>query len=224
MLSTILMLVAVFVACATMGIRHLKRPDPALSSRKINIVSSSPNLDRVLGKYQRFIGDDYTGYRNHVYRVLTYALHYLDGEKAQEGLVLKYLPVIESALAYHDIALWTDQTLTYLEPSLDRAKWEFESTYAEDELRLLHNIIYWHHKITPFEGENAAIVNAVRKADWIDATEGIVNHGMPPAHIQTVTAAIPDAGFHDMLQSIGKKLYGGDIKRIVTETLSIFRW
>jgi hypothetical protein len=203
---------------------NLRRSDPSVANRKINVQTSSPHLEKVLRNYEELIGADYEGYRNHIYRVLTYSLHFLDGDKTQDGKVLKYLPLIEAALVYHDIGLWTDRRLSYLEPSSFRAKQEFEGMYSETELELLHNIIYWHHKVTPFVGENAEIVNAVRKADWIDATFGAVNHGMPRHHINAVNAALAEAGFHNMLAGIGPRYYGNDVLRIVTELSSIFKW
>lgn len=74
--------------------------------------------------------------------------------------------------------------------------------------QLLGDIIYWHHKLTPFRGPNAEIVNAVRKADWIDATAGLVRKGMPKACVRKVTATVPAAGFYDTLKRIGPELTG----------------
>lgn len=50
------------------------------------------------------------GYRNHIYRTITYAMHFL--ENAEE-----YERIVEAAFVYHDIGLWTDRKLAYLEPS-----------------------------------------------------------------------------------------------------------
>ena len=202
----------------------LRRENPTVASRKINVQTSSPHLDKLLNDYKDLIAGDFQGYRNHIYRVLTYTLHFLDGDSTQDGKVLKYLPVIEAAIVYHDIGLWTDRKLSYLEPSTFRAKEHFDGIYSEQELRLLHNIIYWHHKITPFIGDNDAIVNAVRKADWIDATFGLVNYGMSGKHIQTVNDALPEAGFHATLAAIGPRYYGYDIIRIIRELSTILKW
>ena len=113
------------------------------------------------------------------------------------------MPVIEDALVFHDIGLWTDKQLLYLEPSSFRAKEALQSEYSKEELILLHNIIFWHHKVTDFEGEHADIVNVVRKADWIDATMGLVNFGMPNSHMKEVNAALSESGFHRTLVEIG---------------------
>jgi len=43
-----------------------------------------------------------------VYRTITYAMAFLDGAAEDERLV-------ETAMVYHDIGLWTDRELAYLE-------------------------------------------------------------------------------------------------------------
>ena len=158
------------------------------------------------------------GYRNHIYRVFTFANHFLEGK-----LNSKFKKVVEIGLVYHDIALWTDKKLAYLEPSAERAQQVCKNRMNDDELSLLYDIIYWHHKITPFEGKHEDIVNAVRKADWIDATLGVVSYGMPFNHINKVKSQLPNNGFHATLAGFGPRLRGWNIYRIVTELGSIFK-
>eukprot|EP00954_Amorphochlora_amoebiformis_P010267 802499-Amorphochlora_amoeboformis.AAC.1 len=52
------------------------------------------------GRYPDIIGDDYAGYRGHIYRTLSFSLHFLANETHRGA--------IEAALVYHDIGLWTD--------------------------------------------------------------------------------------------------------------------
>ena len=164
------------------------------------------------------MGSDYEAYRGHVLRVKTYAMHFLNNPDRYAD----FKKAISMGLAYHDIALWTDHTLAYLEPSRDRAARDMVS-FNEEEKELVQNIIYWHHKITPFEGPNADIVNAIRKADWIDASQGLIHQGMPKKHILKTVKAIPYAGFHNILMGFGSKLYGNDFVRIVSEISSIYK-
>lgn len=144
-----------------------------------------------------------------------------DVEKIVEKKQL--LPVIGAALVYHDLGLWTDHVLSYLEPSWDRAEKKYRGTFSEEQLVLLHDIIDAHHKITPFEGPNAVVVNAVRKADWIDASQGLISKSMPRHHIHAVLQHIPNAGFHDALLQFGPKLYGWNVFAIVKGVFGIFR-
>lgn len=167
----------------------------------IEVITRSDRVEALLELYREDLDRDYDGYRGHVYRVLSYAMHFLGGEHTARV-------AIETALVYHDLGLWTDKEIAYLEPSIERAQQSNASKSWGHDPELLRNIIYWHHKITPFRGPNADVVNAVRKADWIDATAGVVRAGMPKRHIQKVTDAIPAAGFHDALKRIGPELTG----------------
>lgn len=76
----------------------------------ITIKEERPRVEELLARYRAVIGSDYDGYRNHVYRVITYAMHFLNDAPEHEQLV-------ETAFVYHDIGLWTDHELAYLEPS-----------------------------------------------------------------------------------------------------------
>jgi hypothetical protein len=155
------------------------------------------------------------------------------------------------ALAYHDIGLWTDGTLAYLEPSMARADEAWSTRLEPEAMQLVRDIIHWHHKVTPFQGPFEEVrnrprpevkhsgrsvmlvglalsyafgrvcniglplryalwkvVNAVRRGDWIDASNGAVAAGMPRAHIETVKEAIPHEGFYDVLGGFPARLVG----------------
>ena len=205
------------VAVAALVAFIILRADNMALRTDIDIIDHAVEVENYLQPYKDMMGSDYDGYKGHIYRVLTYSMHFLRGDKT-------YYKAIAAALVYHDIGLWTDKKLTYLEPSSDRAKEKLSSDFNEEELSLIHDIIYWHHKITPFEGNYEDIVNAVRRADWIDATRGVINQGMPDIHIANVQKQIPNAGFHKFLREIGSRIHGNDIYKIVTEMSSIFKW
>jgi hypothetical protein len=194
--------------------------DPALKS-PLDVKASDPIIDEYLAKYADVIGDDMTAYKGHLLRVESYAYHFL-GQGASVDTETRR--AVSAALAYHDIALWTDLTLAYLEPSRDRAARDLKASFNAEQLELIENIIYWHHKITPFEGPHADIVNAVRKADWVDATMGTVHFGMPTHCISKAVQSIPYAGFHQVLMGYGSKLYGNNFIRIVSEISSIYKY
>ena len=55
------------------------------------------------------------------------------------------------ALVYHDIGLWTDSDLAYLEPSCAAAaQAAIKLGMTEGDKSLLHDIIFWHHKVRHF--------------------------------------------------------------------------
>ena len=183
----------------------------------IVIKTSRLRLDAIFAPYVDMIGRDYPGYRNHVERTVTYAMHFLEGDPAAE-------PVVETAMAYHDIGLWTDHALAYLEPSeavalADNAKhgWGFDPD-------LLQGIIHWHHKVFPYRGPHAEIIEACRRADWIDASQGWLRKGMPRRSIREVEHAFPNLGFHATLLRLAKDIGGSTLGGGITVIRGIVKW
>jgi hypothetical protein len=168
----------------------------------ITIIDKDDVVERELAPLRACIGEDFDGYRNHVYRVLTYAMHFLDGEP-------RWREPIAFALAYHDVGLWTDRALAYLEPSERHAE-DARATSAFDlNPTLIRDLIHWHHKVTPFRGDNARVVNAVRKADWIDASGGRLLKGLSRRQVVEVMTAIPPLGFYETLTRLPGELNHG---------------
>ena len=189
-------------------------------SQDIEVISTSEEVEKYLTPYRSLIGADYNGYRGHIYRVLTYSLHFL---KASEGGIRdEMIDALSAALVFHDIGLWTAGRLDYLDPSIEEAFTKL--SLSEEAMNLVRDVILYHHKVTPFSGPNADIVNAARKADWIDATMGLVSKGMPKEHIHKVESEIANAGFHDTLKGFGGRLRGWNVPLMVVEMGSIFRW
>ncbi|WP_281188102.1 hypothetical protein [Vibrio harveyi] len=68
---------------------------------QIEIKRDRPRVELLFAKYKEQLGDDFPGYRNHVYRTITYAMYFLGNDE-------QYEPLVETAFVYHDIGLWTD--------------------------------------------------------------------------------------------------------------------
>lgn len=183
----------------------------------IVIKTERPRIDGILATYAPRIGGDLPAYRNHVYRVVTYAMHFLGGDAAAERAV-------ETALAYHDIGLWTDGALAYLEPSEAVALADNERHGWGLDPALLRGIIHWHHKVWRYRGPDARIIEACRKADWIDASQGWVRKGMPREAIRAVEASFPNLGFHAALLRLAKDLGGSTLSGGLAVTRGIVRW
>jgi hypothetical protein len=126
--------------------------------------------------------------------------------------------------------------LDYLDPSVELMKWdqaqlrqvqkanpdEFASPIpilAKEDLKLATEIILQHHKVTPWttegQGPNKehsqkmeALVNAVRCADWADATLGVIRFGglLSLDYMAYVYRQLPDAGFHETLGRMASRL------------------
>lgn len=216
-------------------------------------------LDYYLEKHHKQIGDDYVPYRNHCLRVLAFTKYFLSLEDIQ--LEPHVFNIIAMALAYHDIALWTDGELDYLEPSAaqmsQRVQEEMKqskqaetdegalyvpktwhwSTFEEDS-NIAKAIILQHHKFTDYDHDKASgdanesgiqlqhmneIVNAVRKADWADATMGIIRFGLPQSLLEAAYETIPDEGFHYVLLKMGPRLSPNSLVGQL-QVLKILKW
>jgi hypothetical protein len=158
-----------------------------ITSDPFAVITSDPLVETRLSKYKDIIGDDFDAYRNHIYRVLSYSLHFLGDQTHRD--------VIASALVYHDIGLWTTNSSTaYLQPSVKTATAE-SIAFSPLELEMQEAIILNHHKILSYTGPHSKVVEAVRKADWVDSY-GFFNKNLPRIHIRAVKTALPDMGFY----------------------------
>jgi hypothetical protein len=217
-------------------------------------------LNYYLEKHRKQIGDDFVPYRNHCLRVLAFTKYHL----AQAGIEIKphIHNILAMSLAYHDIALWSDGALNYLEPSVaqmkERVSEEMKSSKQaegdegtgyvpevmhwssfEKDAEIAKAVILYHHKYTDYDAKteddiaanrSAAelesineIVNAVRKADWADATMGIIRYGLPQDLLVAAYNAIPEAGFHKMLLNMGSRLSPDSLVGQL-DVLNIFKW
>lgn len=169
----------------------------------IVIKQKRSRVDDLFAPYEELIGDDFPGYRNHVYRTITYAMHFLNGEDAYE-------PLVETAFVYHDLGLWTERDMAYLEPSEALAVADNEKYGWGLDPVAMRGIIHWHHKVCRYQGPNEEVIEACRKADWIDASKGMLRKGMSRAAISEVEAAFPNLGFHRALLRLSKE-NGGSV-------------
>ena len=182
----------------------------------ITIKLERPCVEELLNRYKDLIGKDFPGYRNHVYRAITYAMHFLGNAEEHERLV-------ETAFVYHDIGLWTDHELAYLEPSEAVAIADNQKLGLGLDPDLLRDAIHWHHKIFSYIGPRRDIIEACRKADWIDASKGMLRKGISRAAIREVEAAFPNLGFHNSLMRLAKDYGGSTLVGAIKVTLGIVR-
>lgn len=184
---------------------------------EIKIKVERANVEALFCRYKDIIGDDFPGYRNHVYRTITYAMHFLGNDA-------KYERLVETIFVYHDIGLWTDHELAYLEPSealvlADNEKFEWGL-----DPDILRGGIHWHHKIFSYNGPHKEIIEACRKADWIDASKGIIRKGLSKSTIKKVEAEYPNLGFHDTLLRLAKDYGGSTLSGGLKVTRGIVKW
>jgi hypothetical protein len=100
--------------------------------------------------------------------------------------------------AFHDIGLWTKNTVDYLPPSIDEAM-NFLQDYGLTNWNVeISEIIDFHHKVTSYRG-TFALAELFRKADLADFSMGILRAGIPKDVFREICHSYPNAGFHRML-------------------------
>jgi hypothetical protein len=132
-----------------------------------------PLIDEILDARRELArGQDavFEGYRNHAHRLLNFvrAIASLSAEDEEK---------IAIAAAFHD--LYAFDGLDYLEPSIEAAAGYLRETGREEWDREVALTIAFHHRVRPYRGEAAELVEPFRRADWNDVTSGLVQGGVP---------------------------------------------
>ena len=160
-----------------------------------------PSIEALLQKFRPVIGAEYDKYRNHVYRVFLNCL-LLDSDKNNEE---KYA----LAVVFHDIGIWTNHTIDYLDPSIEQARIYLTEVGQPEWIEEITAMIYWHHKISTYRGKHEKTVENFRKADWIDVSLGLLTFGADKRMIRKNRAMLPNLGFHLFLtREITKNFFG----------------
>jgi len=72
-------------------------------------------------------------------------------------------------------------------------------------------------------GPHREVIEACRKADWIDASKGMLRKGLSRSKIQRVEAAFPNLGFRETLLRLAKDYGGSTLVGAVKVTLGIVK-
>jgi hypothetical protein len=165
---------------------------PAVERDDVKLLTAIPALDEVLDAHVSALGADLTAYRNHAYRVANacVALSSASGDQVRK---------IGIAAAFHDLGIWTDGTFDYLDPSIRLA-----TSYLADRgmpawTEEVTEMIAQHHKVTRYDGRPEWLVEAFRRADWVDVTRGALRFGLPGRFVREMYTTWPGAGFHRRL-------------------------
>jgi hypothetical protein len=158
----------------------------------VEIEAQIPLLEAILTPFQGVIGKDYAGYRNHVYRML----HFCFALRACTAAERETLII---AAAFHDIGIWTDQTVDYLAPSIAQAVLYLRQTGREAQVEEISRIIDLHHKLTKVDDARYPLIEVFRQGDLADFSLGLVKAGLPRDYVKAVQAAFPNHGFHKRL-------------------------
>lgn len=180
--------------------------------KNLAVTKSYPRVSAILDSYADLLGGDRTAYQHHVYRVLNYYAALRGSDEIPEAVLI--------AAAFHDIGIWTDHTIDYLEPSARHAEdylHHHQLAALQTEVR---EVIEYHHKLTPYEESHASTVEAYRRADLVDLSLGAIRFGLPADFVRSVKAALPNAGFHGRLVRLAAK----QLLRRPWQPLPMIRW
>ena len=154
-----------------------------------------PLLEEILTKWKGTIGNEYEGYKNHVYRMIHFCLALKDcNEEEKEKIII--------AGAFHDIGIWIDDTVDYIPPSLPPAMEYLESRNLEAWSTEIELMITEHHKVREYKDTSYPLVEVFRKGDLVDFSFGSFKFGISKTYIKQVRAKFPNADFH---KNLGKK-------------------
>ena len=157
-----------------------------------SLLTSLPIVDEVLEDHASELGRDLEGYRNHVYRVVNLCVAIAgDSSVALEKIAL--------AAVFHDLGIWTNKTFDYIAPSIADAHEYLTARGMANWIPEIEVMIADHHKVTASRPNPESLVEAFRRADWIDVTLGLRRFGVPRTFIAAVSARWPNEGFHRRL-------------------------
>jgi hypothetical protein len=162
------------------------------------IATRHPLVDEILDARRDVLGGEREAYRNHAYRVfnLTRLLAAPAADRDDK---------IAIAAAFHDLGLFPDGSLDYLGPSIASMRRWTEETGRAPWAAELALMIDMHHRIRPFDGAFAALVEPFRRADWIEVTMGTLAFGVPRRVLAELRQAFPLAGFYGTVaKAIGR--------------------
>jgi HD domain len=153
------------------------------------LVTSLPTVDEVLRTHASELGHDFIAYQNHVYRVANLCLAIL-GDRRSE------LEKVAVAAVFHDLGIWTDHTFDYIVPSVSLAREHLAARSRADWIPEIAAMIVNHHKITRARADPGSLVEAFRRADWIDVSRGFRRFGLSRTFIESLFTTWPSVGFH----------------------------
>jgi hypothetical protein len=155
----------------------------------MEIIQRNAVIDEVLSHHHLALGKDLLGYSGHCYRLLNY-VRFL-------GMDDRDLPLMEVAIAFHDLGVWTDQTMDYIEPSVKLAEQYVLKEELEIDLQHLRLLIAGHHHLSGIE--NSPLAELLRKADLIDLSFGAISCGLPKKVFREIKKHFPYNGFQTMI-------------------------
>ncbi|EKF74015.1 hypothetical protein A11A3_10931 [Alcanivorax hongdengensis A-11-3] len=166
-----------------------------MSETSQRLITELPLVDALFDEHAERFGKQQSAYRNHVYRVINLVL-------AQRPINDQELEQLQIAAFFHDAGIWLAGTFDYLEPSARLADHYLEEHQRLDWQERIRAMIFNHHKLSAYARGADDLVEAFRRADWIDVSLGLLRFGVPMARIRTIKHKFPNTGFHLLLAKL----------------------
>lgn len=157
-----------------------------------SLIQEHPTLDGLLEHWREALAADFFAYRGHVFRVFNMGRTLLNGAPEEE----EQLAV---ACVFHDLGIWTNGTFDYLTPSESLAIDYLHDRGHAEWIQPVTLAIDLHHRLRPYHGDHAPIVEALRRADLADLSFGLISGGIDRRLARETRRAFPNAGFHRFL-------------------------
>lgn len=159
---------------------------------------SHPLLDALLDEWRDALDLNHAAYRNHVHRIyhLTRALRGRTDETEDR--------LIAIAAVFHDIGIWSHKTLDYLDPSAALASAWLDDHGWSSAAPVVRDMILNHHKLRR-AGPSRDLVEAFRRADWLDVSQGLLTFDLPKGVYAGIKKQFPYLGFHTLLLKLGSR-------------------
>jgi hypothetical protein len=148
------------------------------------VLTDLPMLDELLAPHRAGLGIGYWGYRAHCYRMVNWARFFTEPEPYREDK-LAIMTVL------HDLPFFLTNDLDYLGKACDLTTAHLTEIGREEWTEELHLMINNHHKVRSYTGPFAPMVEAARRADWIDVSFTKLRYGLPRPVVVEVRATFP---------------------------------
>ena len=164
-----------------------------------DIVHEVPLADEILDSHRHCARGDESGwaaYRAHVYRVINFA-------RALSPTAPELDDKLAIAAAFHDIAVF--DTLDYLVPSITAQDRWLQRTGRQAWSEELAVVVAEHHRLTRYGADrpHAALAEAMRRADLIDVSQGVIRFGLPKTYVREVRRCFDASEFFTRVIPLG---------------------
>ena len=164
-----------------------------------DIVHEVPLADEILDSHRHCARGDESGwaaYRAHVYRVINFA-------RALSPTAPDLDDKLAIAAAFHDIGVF--DTLDYLVPSITAQDRWLQRTGRQAWSEELAVVVAEHHRLTRYGADrpHAALAEAMRRADLIDVSQGVIRFGLPKTYVREVRRCFDASEFFTRVIPLG---------------------